>query len=101
MYWAAVVLVVTALRQGRVDGASAGRLQKLFGVTRPTLRRWLAYFRELFPQSRAWRWLSGRLSPPVRPERLLADVIERFVQARDGPEPGLVACLAALREEAR
>ncbi|MBI5440258.1 MAG: hypothetical protein HY900_03495 [Deltaproteobacteria bacterium] len=101
VYWAAVVLVATALRQGRVEGVTARRLQELFGVTRPTLRRWVAHFRELFPQSRASRWLSGRLSPPVRPERLLADVIERFVQARDGPEPGLVACLAALRVEAR
>ena len=101
VYWAAVVLLVTAWRQGRVEGATARRVQALFGVSRPTLRRWLAHFREVFPQTRAWRSLAGRLYPPVRPDHLLADVIERFVAARDDPEQGLAACLVALRLEAR
>lgn len=101
VYWAAVVVVVTALREGRVVGVTARRAQELFGVTRPTLRRWVVYFREMFPQTRTWRWLSGRLYPPVRPERLVADLVERFVQARDAPEQGLVVCLSALGGEAR
>ncbi|MBI5441833.1 MAG: helix-turn-helix domain-containing protein [Deltaproteobacteria bacterium] len=96
VYWAAVVLVLTALRQGRTEGATVRRLQELCGVTRPTLARWLRYFRDAFPQTRAWRALSGRLWPPVS-SRALPEVIERFVvQARDGPEAGLVACLFAL-----
>lgn len=96
VYWGAVVLVVTALRQGRVVGITVQRVQALFGVTRPTLTRWLRYFRELFPQTPTWRRLVGRLGPPGRPAVLLADLLARFVRARGDPEQGLVACLRAL-----
>jgi hypothetical protein len=100
VYWAVVLLVVTALRQGRTEGFTVRRVQTLFGVSRPTLGRWLGYFREQFPQTRAWRSICGRLWPPVHSEAL-GEVIERFVQARDGPEAGLVACLAAFSPELR
>jgi hypothetical protein len=100
VYWAATLLVVTALRQGRTEGFTARRVQELFGVTRPTLRRWLRYFREVFPQTRAWRALCGRLWPPVR-SGALSELLERFLRARDGPEAGLIACLAALGTERR
>jgi len=96
VYWGAVVLVVTALRQGRVAGSTAHRLQVLFGVTRPTLTRWLRYFRALFPQTPTWRRLVGRLGPPGRPAALIGDLLGRFVRARGDPEQGLVACLVAL-----
>lgn len=96
VYWGAVLLVVTALRQGRVVGITAQRLQTRFGVTRPTLVRWLAYFRAVFPQTSTWRRLAGRLWPPVRATALVRDVLGRFVRARGDPEQGLVACLVAL-----
>jgi len=97
VYWGAVLLVVTALRQGRSEGCTVERLRSLFGVTRPTLARWLRYFRERFPQTRAWRWLTGRLVPPVEAEALPSGVVKCFVRARGDPEKGLVACLRALR----
>ena len=96
VYWGAVVLVVTALRQGRVVGITAQRLQALFGVTRPTLTRWLHYFRELFPHTPTWRGLVGRLGPPGRAAGLVGDLLARFVRARGDPEQGLIACLVAL-----
>ena len=95
MYWGAVVLVVSALRQGRTEGFTMRRLQDLFGVTGPTLVRWLRYFREIFPQSRAWRWVRARLCPAIAPGDL-AGMIARFVGARDDPEVGLVTCLKVL-----
>ncbi len=101
VYWGVVLLVVTALRQGRLEGFTVERIQKLFGVTRLTLIRWLRYFREQFPQTKPWRRLCGRLMPPVRSDALVGDVLERFMKARDDPERGLVACLVALRVEPR
>jgi hypothetical protein len=98
VYWGAVLLVVSALRQGRAEGYAAERLKKLFGVRRSTLVRWLRYFREIFPQSRAWRLLSARLLPPVAAGDLTG-MIERFAQCRDDPQGALVACLQALRAE--
>jgi hypothetical protein len=96
VYWGAVVLVCTALREGRVVGITAHRLQALFGVTRPTLARWLRYFRASFPQTPTWRRLVGRLWPPGRAGAVIADLLARFVRARGDPAQGLVACLAAL-----
>jgi len=96
VYWGAAVLVVTALRQGRVDGISAARLRARLGITRLTLTRWLVYFRAGFPQTATWRRLVSRFWPPVPAATLVADVLGRFVRARGDPEQGLVACLVAL-----
>jgi len=96
VYWGAVLLVLTALREGRGTGITADRLRACFGVTRLTLVRWRRYFRACFPQTPIWRRLVGRLAPPVRPDRLVGDVLAQFVRARGDPEQGLVACLVAL-----
>ncbi len=85
-----------ALRQGRDQGYTAGKLKTLFGVTRPTLTRWFSYFRQIFPCSQSWRRLSVRLMPPVADDELPRGLIERFVQARGDPELGLMACLRAI-----
>jgi hypothetical protein len=96
VYWAPVLLVVTALRQGRVQGYTLRRLQALFGITRPTLARWIGYFREQFPHSLGFRRLAGRLMPPVAIQKLPGTLMERFVSARGEHEAALVACLQAL-----
>jgi len=91
-----VLLVVTALRQGRDHGYTVEKLKALFGVARPTLTRWFCYFRQIFPCSQSWRRLSGRLMPPVTKHELPGSLIERFVQTRGDPERGLMACLQSL-----
>jgi hypothetical protein len=96
VYWAAVFLVVVALRQGRTRGYTVERLKALFGVSRPTLARWMRYFREVFPHSQPWRRLSGRVLPPVSEEQLPVGLLARFVQARGDPHEGLISCLRAL-----
>jgi hypothetical protein len=101
VYWAAVVLVVTALREGRVAGITAARLRAHVGVTRPTLTRWLRYFRTCFPQTGTWRRLVARFWPPVPATAVIADILGRFVRARGDPEQGLAACLKALCRRGR
>jgi hypothetical protein len=100
VYWGAVVLVVTALRQGRVAGLTAQRVQTLFGVTRLTLARWRAYFRDCFPQTPTWHHLRGRVVLTGYPGAI-GDLLVAFVRARGDPELGLVACLAACQGAAR
>jgi hypothetical protein len=96
VYWGAVLLVVTALRQQRNSGFSARRLCAVFGVTRQTLTRWLAYFRDVFPDSQTWQRLRNRWMPPVAPEAIVGAVLERLGLARDGPQAALVRCLRLL-----
>lgn len=101
VYWGAVVLVLTALREGRVKGITADGLRARFGVTRLTLRRWRRYFREHFPQTATWRRLVSHFWPPVPAATRVADVLGRFILARGDPEQGLVACLVALCSRGR
>jgi hypothetical protein len=96
VYFAAVVLVATALRRQRPHEYTLARLQALFELSRPTMARWLRYFKEFFPLSDTWRRLRARLMPPVDERQLPAELIARFVASRGHPEPGLIACLAAL-----
>jgi hypothetical protein len=98
VYWGGVVLVLTAMREGRTKGCTAARLRQLYGVSRSTLSRWLRYFHEIFPTTTAWCLLRARLWPPVTPGAI-HDLIERFMHVRGDPESGLVDCLVALRAE--
>jgi hypothetical protein len=89
------MLVISALRQG--GGYTLRRLDHLFGVSRATLERWRRYFHAVFPSSRSWQRLRGRLLPAIAPQDLPWGLIERFLKPRGDPQTALVACLRALQ----
>jgi len=93
VYWAPVLLLVTALRQGRNPEATLEKLKTLCGVWRSTVKRWQRYFRELFPGSATWRRLSGRLIPPIAVDKLPRALLARFYRACGRAEAALVQCL--------
>lgn len=93
VYFAPVVLLVTALRQGRNPDATLEKLKGLCGVWRSTIKRWQRYFKELFPGSVNWRRLSGRLMPPVAVDDLPRALLARFYRACGQAEPAIVRCL--------
>ena len=96
VYWAPVVLLISALRQGRHPEATLQRLKALCGVWRSTVKRWQRYFRDLFPQTISFRRLSGRLMPPIGSDLLPKALLERFCQTGFEPETALVTCLGTL-----
>ena len=96
VYWGGVILVATALHQQREEGYSSRKIMNLFGVTRSTFRRWLAFFRSTFPQTSTWQKLRGLLVPPVPADAIPLGVLERLGLNRDGPETALVRCLRLL-----
>ena len=96
VYWGCVILVVMTLRQDRADGVSANKLRRLLGVTRKTLNRWTAYFRDVFPRSAQWQRLRGRVSSWVRDNELPGALLRFFLLNRESPEKGLIACLYSL-----
>jgi hypothetical protein len=96
VYWGGVVLVVTALRQQRCEGYTVRKIMDLFGVTLSTVKRWLRFFRSVFPQTSTWQRLRGLLIPPVAAEAIPLGVLERLGLTRDGPETALVRCLRLL-----
>ena len=93
VYWGCVILVVMTLRQSRPDGVSANKLKKLFGVSRLTIMRWIAYFREVFPFSARWQRLRGRVSASVRDSDLPGALVKFFLLTSESPDKGLTACL--------
>lgn len=96
VYWGCVILVVLALRQQRPDGASAGKLQRMFAIPRKTLVRWFAYFRDEFPGSAKWQRLRGRVPPSVDNRRLPGSLLECFLEKAVSAQGALVDCLRFL-----
>jgi hypothetical protein len=91
-----VLFIATALRQARNPDRTLEQLKGLFGVWRSTVNRWKHYFRELFPQTVAYRRLAGHLMPPIHPRYLPKALLDRFERAAKDPETALVKCFQAL-----
>ncbi len=79
VYWGAIVVLVCALRQQRDGSASYRKLQKLFGVHRSTVWRWMEYFRECFLQTSQWLRLKDRLRADVDTDEAPGCVLELVV----------------------
>lgn len=96
VYWAPVVLVVTALRQNRTKSASIDRLKRLYGITHNTIRCWIRYFKEEFPSSPRWLKIRGRIASSVRNDDLPGGLLRYFAGYSRSEEIGLVRCLEFL-----
>jgi hypothetical protein len=92
------MVVVMALRQGMPDSWSTQQLRQQFGISRKTLMRWMAYFRDVFPSSAWWQNLRGRVSSAVRDSELPAGLLEYFLQQSESAERGLIECLRFLAQ---
>jgi hypothetical protein len=96
VYFAPVVLLVSALRQGQNPDITLERLKGLCGVWRSTVKRWLRYFKELFAHSVNFRRLSGHLMPPIGADQLPRDLLARLFKTYGEPEVALFKCLKIL-----
>jgi len=96
VYWGAVILVIMTLRQNRPEGKSTIWLMRMFGISRKTLFRWLAYYREVFPQSKQWKRLRGRIGISVKDSRLPGDLLDYFIAYCRHVEKGVIGCLQFL-----
>lgn len=76
VYWAAVVVLASAMRQRRAKAASASRLRELFGASWKTVRRWMRWWANDFPASRPWRAFRGQVPVSVRDDELPASLID-------------------------
>lgn len=79
VYLALAVVLVSGSRTGST--ATGVRLGAELGVARQTLQRWQAWWREQFPLTPLWRSACARFMPPVAPEELPGELLERFTGA--------------------
>jgi hypothetical protein len=96
VYWGAVILVVTALGQGRTSGFSVNKLSRLFGIDRKTICRWMLYFREQFPYTPLWRRLRGKVSADVKDSALPSGLVRYFIDQFGSEESAIGQCLRFL-----
>ncbi|ACN15027.1 conserved hypothetical protein [Desulforapulum autotrophicum HRM2] len=95
VYWAPVVLLVTALRQGKNPAITLERLKGLCDVWRSTVNRWKDYFLKIFPKEWSRHPLSGHIMLQTS-DCLLHDLLARFSQRASSPEAALTSCLQEL-----
>ena len=96
VYWGCVILVVMTLGQGRLCGASIAKMERLFSISRQTIKRWIAWFRDEFPQSAQWHRLRGRVICTVSNDDLPSALVFHFMNHFPTSEQALVACLRFL-----
>jgi hypothetical protein len=86
VYLGAVVVLVSALRQG-ANPTRVRVLHDLFGVGERTLRRWRQWWQVNFAEGSFWKRAQGRLMPVPTASELPHALAERF-----GPQTIEVVC---------
>ncbi len=77
VYLGAVVVLASAMQQG-LTPMRAQRLHELLGVSRRTLDRWRAWWREAFVESDFWKAAKAFFSPPATEAAFPLSLLERF-----------------------
>ena len=77
VYLGAVVVLVTAMRQGPTP-TGLRKLRELFGADRRTIARWQKLWREVFPATKFWRVAKARFMPPVEEGELPRSLLGAF-----------------------
>ena len=93
VYWGAIILVVTTLRQQNPQDYSINMLARKFAISRNTVVRWIRYFHEVFPESQQWQRLRGLVSAQISNQDLPHSLVEYFLCTRTSPLKSLVNCL--------
>jgi len=98
VYVEAVVLLATMVAQ---IATALREASSHTGIPRRTLRRWQAWWRELFPSSRTWLDATARFAPPPPDEsdlpRALVERLDAELATVDAPPALVDVCLLAAR----
>jgi hypothetical protein len=77
VYLGAIVVLLTALHHGLSEKRRRRLIEEL-DISAQTLWRWRRWWREQFVQTRCWRELVGRFSPPIGTDSLPGSLLERL-----------------------
>lgn len=64
VYVSAIVLIAAAMTQG-LNPKRLCDIQQELGIPPRTVRRWLVFWREIFPFKKAWIYQRGNVMPPI------------------------------------
>ena len=94
MYFAAVVILVSVLRQGPTP-MKISKLEELVGVSAQTINRWRRWWLETIARSRFWAAARGHFRTPVDEKSLPLALLRAF--DGEGEQEALVRLLCLLR----
>lgn len=95
VYFGAVVVLVSVLRQG-ANPTRLSRLKQLVGVSARTVRRWRQWWLSSFVDSDVWRTGRGRLRSPADAGRLPLSLLEAFAGSSSQKLVNLLRFIAPL-----
>lgn len=98
VYFKVSILVMLTLKQGHPESYSFRQIGDLFKVSRQTLKRWIVYFKEVFPVSSVWQRLRGRVGLEVSQGSLPSSLVLFFTGFSESVEVGLLKLLLFLTE---
>ena len=95
VYWGSAIVLVTAAVRGPERVTLCGLCDQ-FGVSRRTIKRWVAYFTLLLPKSVLWQRVRGRVSAQISDDALPHTLLAGCISAAGDPFSGLVNSLQLL-----
>jgi hypothetical protein len=81
VYLKVLVLLVTAMRQGPTP-RTFRELERLFSISRRTVRRWQSWWQNHFPRLLFWRKERARFAPPLDETALPSALLAAFDASR-------------------
>ena len=96
VYFRVVILIVTTLSQNKPQKYSKNMLSRMLGADRKSINRWLAYFHDIFPQSKVWKAIRGRLSSAVPSLHQPGSLVEYYLLHNKSPGNAIINCLQLL-----
>jgi len=97
VYWACVIVVAMALRQKKTGAWCINKIASTLNIyRRDTVKRWITYFKEIFPYSDQWHRLRGRISSEVKNHELPGGLFNSFLAQLSDPVMALLECLRFL-----
>ncbi|MCG8701764.1 MAG: hypothetical protein MI922_27170 [Bacteroidales bacterium] len=96
VYWGVVLLMIVTLRQERTEGYSFGKLKRLFNVSTHTIKRWISYFKQVFPLSRVWQRIKGRIGIQLSTGQLPGTLVLFFIKQSPSIDIGLIRSIKLL-----
>ena len=93
VYFRSMILIVLTLKQNYPRKHSKAQLMRMFGVSRKTINRWQVFFRDIFPFSKQWQRLRGKVSSVVKNSDLPGGMVAYFIQHTKSVEEAIVRSL--------
>lgn len=90
-----IVVAMTSYQNG-FQGTMIAKLSRMLDVSRQTIKRWITYFRDEFPQGPTWKKLRGRIIGSIGNANLPGALVQYFLKCISIPEEALIACLRFL-----